>query len=837
MYNFRASVVMPVYNSQKFIRSSLMSLINQDMNKSDFEIIIVDNNSTDKSVEICKDIISENTSVNIRLFHELNKGVSFARNTGILQASGKYIFFLDSDDELSLNCLSEVCSFFDTVYNQVDLVTYKIDTIYNKRKMPDHFRYRYLKNSGVYDLREYSYIGQTTMNIVIKNDKKIFFDTSMNFGEDQKFCCDILSDKLKLGFCDRCSYIYNRHSESSSSSLSGSCYIFEESMGFFEDLFKKFKNTSVPSAFQALYIHDLDWKLNSGILFPYHYNRTDYENALKRIDKLIDRCDIKVILNHPAIDYMQKLYWISRKHFKWKKLICNENHISLIMDYNLVFRSNSFDIVISKIYGINNRIFIRGYIKSPVFLWFNENISLYIRINNEYDIKAELFSSDFSYSLKGEKTQNFQGFSYEADCSNIKSIAFFVKADDYMFTPLLNFDVMTGIDRMTGRFECIKGNIKVLADSNKLKFNLVNSEKSEIWIYYDCKTVQKDNGMFQFIHDISINDGIKRYYIITSEKQSYYLKNLKISAKNTIYFGSAKHKKILEKCSKIITAFIEPDNLFPYPVQDYHKYSGKWKFETVYLQHGVMHINMPWKYSAERLLADRIVISTYMEKKAFKFREKDTIEAFMPRMNLIERNTVPDNRIIAAPSWREYLISYDAHGNIIPVRNKFAASKFFIKWNDILNSTELENLLEKYDMYLDFKLHPIFNFYKDMFSVKNSRINIGSELPSYKYSIMITDFSSYVYDFVYLNRCIMYFIPDNEEFKCGMNSYREVLSESENFGCCAYEKSEFIKNLSVCLENNCVPEKKYLESMKKCFLTENTNSCDKIYNEIKNIRL
>jgi glycosyltransferase involved in cell wall biosynthesis len=87
------SVVIPLYNKEQSIVSTLQTVLNQTY--QDFEIIIVDDGSTDHSA----DEVSKLTDSRIRLIHQNNAGVSAARNRGITEAQGKYIAFLDADDE------------------------------------------------------------------------------------------------------------------------------------------------------------------------------------------------------------------------------------------------------------------------------------------------------------------------------------------------------------------------------------------------------------------------------------------------------------------------------------------------------------------------------------------------------------------------------------------------------------------------------------------------------------------------------------------------------------------------------------------------------------------
>ena len=90
------SVIVPVYNAEKAIQRCVESVLNQTY--VSFELILVDDGSTDSSGQQC-DYYAE-TDERVKVIHQDNKGVSEARNTGLIQASGQYVFFLDSDDEL-----------------------------------------------------------------------------------------------------------------------------------------------------------------------------------------------------------------------------------------------------------------------------------------------------------------------------------------------------------------------------------------------------------------------------------------------------------------------------------------------------------------------------------------------------------------------------------------------------------------------------------------------------------------------------------------------------------------------------------------------------------------
>lgn len=105
--NYKLSIIIPCYNVEKYIKRCMNSLID-----SEFEIILVDDGSTDNTYNLC-DFYNE--FKNIKVFHKENGGLSDARNYGLNKASGEYIMFLDSDDYIELKIISKLILLFDSL--------------------------------------------------------------------------------------------------------------------------------------------------------------------------------------------------------------------------------------------------------------------------------------------------------------------------------------------------------------------------------------------------------------------------------------------------------------------------------------------------------------------------------------------------------------------------------------------------------------------------------------------------------------------------------------------------------------------------------------------------
>jgi glycosyltransferase involved in cell wall biosynthesis len=116
--NIEVSIIIPCYNSERFIEGTINSVLNQSI--SDLEIIVINDGSTDKSRKVIESFIDPR----IRLINIDNSGVSKARNIGLQQAKGKLVLFLDSDDLIPQNYLQAAIQVLSK--DNIDFCTFKI---------------------------------------------------------------------------------------------------------------------------------------------------------------------------------------------------------------------------------------------------------------------------------------------------------------------------------------------------------------------------------------------------------------------------------------------------------------------------------------------------------------------------------------------------------------------------------------------------------------------------------------------------------------------------------------------------------------------------------------
>lgn len=877
-FRYKVSVVIPVYNCGEYLDGCIKSLMRQTMDENDFQIVFVNDGSTDNGGEICERAAKEHS--NIVCFQKENGGVSSARNKGIELSEGKYILFLDADDALTDNTLVSVYEFFEEHYDETDLVTYKIVPYRNGKSQKLHFRYRILEESGVYDLNEGNncYITQTTMNICVKNKKdgsNILFDTNLKFHEDQKYIFTVLKEKMTIGYVSGPEYCYIRHDGAATSSISNAYYIFENTMEMWETFFNMYPD-KVPPYLQAFYLHDLTWKSCHDLLLPYYYSEKEFERAVERIISLIKRLDDGVILNKPDTDIYHKHYLLKLKGGKNVSLKHCKDGIKLVFKGdNVVYEAEKITAVINRFRTDKNILSVDAFLKSPVFIYCGKP-ELYLIKDGKRE-KLNLTHSEHEHYYAAIKTAVFWRFGFDIDINETEEFKLEAVIDGNPYDLIYYYNhqspLQTGkrINAFLNDGVCFKEHDGVFTVSSKRKDNgitarlalaadnliyhfwqnprvvanrafgqLAKLKKERIWIYLDRRGVY-DNAYDQFRHDIKIKDGVKRYYILNVDDWDTLEKRFEPDERaNIVRFGSNRHKQLYFVSEKIITSFSNLTNISPFGAAPMRRYSDIARYELIYLQHGVLHASLKDMYAKERCIIDKVVVSSDFEVKNFTenygYRECDLIKSGMPRYDFMEIGGEKKNRIIFSPSWRGNLIGTLVNGTREERREAFLASDFYKEISALLNSERLHKILEENNLYLDFRNHPIFRCYDKYFNVKNSRIRLdGFDTGMDEYCLMITDYSSIVFDAVYLNCPVIYFVPDYDKFRAGVShGYRKLdLPMEEGFGPLTQTADELLCQLEIFIENGFAVREPYRSRTDGFFFYKDKNCRDRIYQAIK----
>jgi glycosyltransferase involved in cell wall biosynthesis len=216
----KVSIIIPVYNVERYIIRCLQSVVAQDID--DYEVLIIDDASPDGSIQLAKSFIENNnlTEKFHIVCHEKNKGLSAARNTGIRVAKGDFLFFLDSDDTIETNALSSLASFI-TLESQPDFVLGKYVYILDGDKKKEVFDFETRINLSRSELIHLYLKDKLPWNAVNKLVKRDFILQNGLFFEEGITSEDLLWNFLSLAKVKSCtivntiSYNYFRNNECS----------------------------------------------------------------------------------------------------------------------------------------------------------------------------------------------------------------------------------------------------------------------------------------------------------------------------------------------------------------------------------------------------------------------------------------------------------------------------------------------------------------------------------------------------------------------------------------------------------------------------------------------
>lgn len=207
----RVSVIVPVYNSREYLGPCVESVLNQSY--ADFELILIDDGSTDGCAEMCDRFASYDHRV--RCVHMKNSGVSAARNLGLSLATGEYVTFVDSDDYVSEGFLASAVGLMESD-EELDFVQYSMD-----RFNSSGIFYREESDDVICDLPEFASVvkfwGSACagfLKTMIIKEYDLVFNSDLKLGEDQSFLYGYLEHCRKCSKRSEIYYHYRSNQES-----------------------------------------------------------------------------------------------------------------------------------------------------------------------------------------------------------------------------------------------------------------------------------------------------------------------------------------------------------------------------------------------------------------------------------------------------------------------------------------------------------------------------------------------------------------------------------------------------------------------------------------------
>ena len=444
-YKFKFSVIIPVYNVEKYLSETLDSVLNQSIGFENIQVILVNDGTPDSSGEICREY-AQRYSENIIYIEKENGGVSSARNAGIPYVKGKYINFLDSDDKWDENAFSNAWSFFEEHYDEIDVLSCRV----KKFDASDDWHildFKFQKGDRVVDLtdeKKCTLVQSHAGTAIIKAEaleKGDRFSEGVKFGEDSMFINGIILRRLRYGVSENAVYYYRKRGDNSSATQLQNVnpdYYTVSPEAYYSSLCEKSLELygEVVPYIQNVLIYDIGWRVRE---VPAEFILNDpklYGKYCDLLRKYLLKADEKYIISnrvHKRIGYKIALLklrdgtdLLSETHFDIEKEAIFYKDMSLL---RLQSNHKLCHINISKIKKNpetgKDILVVEGLIAKWVLdCCKGENVDFVIRIGKKkYDVKRKPYSLIKEKSFYGEKNR------YDSFRKKIEIDSFFEEKD------------------------------------------------------------------------------------------------------------------------------------------------------------------------------------------------------------------------------------------------------------------------------------------------------------------------------------------------------------------------------------------------------------------------
>ena len=310
------SVIIPVYNCEKWIKRCIISILEQTY--SNIEVIIIDDGSTDNSLQICKSYETDK----IKVFTKPNTGVSDTRNLGIEKANGDYLFFVDADDYLKNDAIEQLYKLAKQY--DADVVKCNYDQFDDSKIVKqENFRQKEVLNlekeldkKKLTDwLIETYYLNNVWGQLMsTKKAKQIKFDTNLAMGEDFIYNYELFEICKKIVIIPESyyCYYYNQNGMAFNESIAKIKRKIEDTLYFYEKLLNEPQKIEE----QRIFVNAIK-ELTKHVVMLATNNEIDKKEKKQYLQKIVNNSFLrkaeKVII-FKDIDFENKRYQITGKY-------------------------------------------------------------------------------------------------------------------------------------------------------------------------------------------------------------------------------------------------------------------------------------------------------------------------------------------------------------------------------------------------------------------------------------------------------------------------------------------------------------------------------------------
>ena len=888
-YKYDFSVVMSVYNVEDYLRDAVESLVGQTVSFSRIQLILVDDGSKDSSGVIC-DEYREKYPENVMVIHKENGGLSSSRNKALPFVKGKYVSFFDPDDTLPKDTFKKVFSFMEK-HPEVDVSCIPI-FLFGNQTGPHHLNNKFEQGTRVIDLSEeenaqYILLSSATAFYRKKAAQKLYFDTELYTAEDAKENLRLLMDNPRLGVVADTRYNYRKHGNSilDKTKITPAWYLTylqRFSKWALDTAEQKFG--CIPKFVQHTVMYDLQWKLQQKKVPEGVLSEQEEKEYYKLLIDTVCRIDDDVILRQKSIWIDMKIWLLAKKYGTGPELKPDRldgQDLELCFGEGAVARVSEMKTVLEfiRIDRENSACILEGY--HIVCGIKKEDIRPYLLAGGKM-IPCETVNRDRKAAwFHGEKINEVIGFKgtvpltdrplkigtvlmvrqFPVKKKNHVPGQFFPVCTVYKNAYSLKQDRMITMEKtylIIGKRpllpqlilrECLLsaeiwkknrlGGRKAVG--GRLYYHLLSPfKRKQLWIISDRIMKADDNGEALFRYLRKNPPGNTRVVFAVSKKSADYERMKKVGP--CVDAMSFQHKLLHLLCDVNISSHADAVTVNPYDghcdaLRDLLAHQ-----HFVFLQHGITKDDISGWLNRYNKDISGFITAAGREHESIVNGNYDYpasriwLTGFPRHDRLYHKEK---NVVTLMPTWRRYLMGkVDSKSGKWIMGKEFKESSYFQFYDRLLNSSRLLSALEERDCRLQFFPHPNIQTVLDWFG-HDSRVVFLPYDTSYRevYAqsrLVITDYSSAVFDFAYLRKPVVYCQFDRDAFFAGEHVYEKGYFdyERDGFGEVTYDLESLIDLIIQYADSGFRLKDIYRKRIDSFFAFHDKNCCRRVTEKI-----
>ncbi|ECO2924144.1 TPA: CDP-glycerol glycerophosphotransferase family protein [Campylobacter coli] len=798
------TIISAVYNVEKYLDDYFNSIINQRLDfKKNIFMVLVDDGSTDNSANIIKKY-QKKYPKNIVYIYKENGGQASARNLGLkyMQENNykaPWVTFTDPDDFLDRNYFYEVDKFLATHQDDdICMIGCNVIFYYEKQKLykdnhPLNFKF---KNGEIvynnFELKNnvHMHAASSVFNIIYLVQE---FDEKLkpNF-EDAKFVNEYLLENidLKSAFLPKAKYFYRKREDGTSTldnSYTKEYFLTTIDIGTLSLLECFYFNRNI----QNVCLYHIIWQIKDLINSPEKLSFMS-ENEKQRYLELLDQ-------NFSYID------------------------IETILDFNLAGCWFFHKVGILNCFKIEKPPFQIAYIED--YDPYKEQILITYYTGDDKDVESIVVDGEEVY----------------IDYKKIVKYDFLDRVFCYQKRLWVSLS-----KTFNGKLEIYINNIKARITFKRKQLQdievkfifmemLSNIKISDIWLLMDKDYEADDNA--EHLYRYIMQNHPKQKIAFALRKESSDWERLEKEGFNLIEFGSFEFERIIKKASKVISSHCD-EYLTKYITN---------RSQFVFIQHGVILNDLSRWLNFKKI--NLFITSTQAEYDSiandyncYKFGKKEVVLTGLARHDaLLKNNRSNVKQILIMPTWRKNIVnSVVANSGKRKLNLDFKQTMYFKKYNSLINNNLLKKVCQEYGYTIVFNPHPNIMPYLKEFNFP-SYIKIANQNESLQKlfcnsSLMITDYSSVAFEMAYLEKPVIYYQFDKEEFFTSQWQKGYFDYKKDGFGPVVENEENLLKELESLLQNDCKPFGVYKDNIDSTFVFKDGRCCERIYAMLENMK-